>query len=54
MFVDSGFEEVAFESSEGVFGVGVNRLARPPARFVPGVKMFDFVGYDNWINGEPA
>jgi hypothetical protein len=55
MFGESGFDEVAFESPDGfVFGVGVNRLTRPPARFVPGVKMFEFVGYDNWINGQPA
>ena len=54
-FVDAGFDEVAFESPDGfVFGVGVNRLARAPGPFVPGVKMFDFVGSDNWNNGQPA
>jgi hypothetical protein len=46
-FVESGFDEVAFEGPAGfVFGVGVNRLARPPARFEPDVKMFEFVGSD--------
>jgi len=46
-FVDAGFTEVAFEAPEGfIFGVGVNRLARDPEPFRPGVKMFDFVGYD--------
>jgi hypothetical protein len=45
-FVDAGFTEVAFEAPEGfIFGVGVNRLARDPEPFRPGVKMFDFVGY---------
>jgi hypothetical protein len=49
-FVDAGFNEVAFEGPEGfVFGVGVNRLARDPEPFRPGVKMFDFVGSEqNW------
>jgi len=49
-FVDAGFTEVAFEGPDGfVFGVGVNRLARDPEPFRPGVKMFDFVGSDqNW------
>jgi hypothetical protein len=46
-FVGAGFQEIAFEGSdEFVFGVGVNRLDRAPDPFVPGVKMFDFVGSD--------
>ena len=46
-FVESGFDEVAFEGPEGlVFGVGVDRLARSPAPFEPDVKMFEFVGSD--------
>ena len=55
-FLDAGFAEVAFEGSdEFVFGVGVNRLERAPDPFVPGVKMFDFVGSDqNWERGQPA
>jgi hypothetical protein len=48
-FVAAGFDEVAFEAPDDfIFGVGVNRLARDPAPFVPGVKMFDFVGSENW------
>jgi hypothetical protein len=47
LFVDAGFTEVAFEAPDGfIFGVGVNRLARDPEPFQPGVKMFDFVGSD--------
>jgi hypothetical protein len=49
-FIDAGFDEVAFEGPDGfVFGVGVNRLGRPPEPFQPDVKMFEFVGSDqNW------
>jgi len=49
-FTDAGFREVTFEGVEGfVFGVGVARLVAPPAPFVAGVQMFDFVGSDqNW------
>ena len=46
-FAETGFEEVGFEGhDEFVFGVGVNRLARPPDPFVPGVRMFEFSDYD--------
>ena len=46
-FVDAGFNEVTFEGPEGfIFGVGVNRLARDPEPFEPGVKMFEFLGSD--------
>jgi hypothetical protein len=49
-FVAAGFDEVAFEAPDGfIFGVGVHRLVRDPDPFVPGVKLFDFVGSDqNW------
>jgi hypothetical protein len=49
-FTAAGFDEVAFEGPDGfIFGVGVHRLARDPDPFVPGVKLFDFVGSDqNW------
>jgi len=48
-FGDAGFDEVAFESPDGfAFGVGVNRLARLPDPFKPDVKMFEFVGSENW------
>ena len=48
-FAAGGFEEVAFEAPDeaGLVSVGVNRLTAPPAPFVPGVRMFTFVG-----NGE--
>ena len=48
-FIDSGFEEVAFETPDeaGFVSVGVNRLAVPPAPYVPGLRLFTFVG-----NGE--
>lgn len=56
-FLDGGFDEVAYEGPDGfVFGVGVNRLAAPPAPFESGVTMFEFVGSDqNWPQPtEPA
>jgi hypothetical protein len=45
-FVAAGFEEVAFESPDeaGLVGVGVNRLAVPPAEFEPGRRLFTFYG----------
>ncbi len=55
-FESAGFTEVAFEAPEEfIFGVGVNRLAKPPQPFRES-KMFDFVGSDqNWTSsGEPA
>jgi len=56
-FAAAGFDEVAFEAPDGfIFGVGVHRLARDPDPFVPGLKLFDFVGSDqNWPSPtEPA
>ena len=49
-FAAAGFDEVAFEAPDlFIFAVGVHRLARDPDPFVPGVKLFDFVGSDqNW------
>jgi hypothetical protein len=48
-FESAGFTEVAFEAPEEfIFGVGVNRLAKPPEPFRES-KMFDFLGSDqNW------
>jgi hypothetical protein len=48
-FETAGFTEVAFEGPEGfIFGVGVNRLAKPPEPFRE-TKMFEFLGSDqNW------
>jgi hypothetical protein len=54
-FEAAGFTEVAFEGPEGfIFGVGVNRLAKPPEPFRQ-TKMFEFLGSDqNWETSEPA
>ena len=45
-FTAGGFEEVAFEVPDAapLVGVGVNRLAAPPSPFVPGLRLFTFVG----------
>lgn len=45
-FIAAGFEEIAFESPDeaGLVGVGVNRLTTPPPAYVPGRRMFKFVG----------
>ncbi len=52
-FTERGFTEIAFESPEGfIFGVGVNRLGRPPEPFRE-TQMFEFVGSDqNWENSQ--
>ena len=44
-FAQAGFEEVAFADAPP-FGVGTNRLTIAPRRLQPGVKMFDFLGYE--------
>lgn len=44
-FAEHGFDEVAFESSPP-FGVGVDRLVESPRPFEPGLRLFEFVGYD--------
>jgi len=42
-FEAAGFTEVAFDAPEGfIFGVGMNRLAKPPEPFRE-TKMFDFL-----------
>jgi hypothetical protein len=47
-FATAGFDEVAFEGPEGfIFGVGVHRLACDPDPFVPGVTLFEFLGFPN-------
>jgi len=48
-FEAAGFAEIAFEGPDGfIFGVGMNRLTRPPEPFRES-KMFEFVGSDqNW------
>jgi hypothetical protein len=43
-FEDCGFEEVAFAEAPP-FGVGTNRLLAPPRPLQPGIKMFEFIGY---------
>lgn len=44
-FARAGFGEVAFEDAPP-FGVGVNRLQVAPRPFQPGVKLFEFIGYE--------
>jgi hypothetical protein len=44
-FAQAGFEEVAFGDAPP-FGVGMSRLTVAPQPFQPGVKMFDFIGYE--------
>jgi hypothetical protein len=44
-FEDCGFEELAFAEAPP-FGVGTNRLLAPPRPLQPGVKMFEFIGYE--------
>ena len=42
-----GFEEIAFDAPDRfLFSVGVHRLRRPPRSFEPGLRLFEFVGYD--------
>jgi hypothetical protein len=45
-FAGEGFDEIAFSSPDpaGFVGVGAHRLARTPDPFVPGRRMFSFVG----------
>ncbi len=46
-FAQAGLDEIAFDAPDDLhFGVGVNRLDTPPAPLQPGVRLFDFVGYD--------
>ncbi len=44
-FARAGFGEVAFGDAPP-FGVGVNRLEVAPRPFEPGVKLFEFIGYE--------
>lgn len=44
-FARAGFAEVAFEDAPP-FGIGANRLRRAPEPLRPGVKLFDFIGYE--------
>lgn len=44
-FTACGFEEVAFAEAPP-FGVGTNRLLAEPRPLRPGVKMFEFIGYE--------
>jgi hypothetical protein len=44
-FRDSGFEEVAFDTTPDTYlSVGTARLVTEPRAFVPGVRMFTFTG----------
>jgi hypothetical protein len=44
-FARAGFDEVAFGDAPP-FGVGSNRLQVAPIPLQPGVKLFDFIGYE--------
>jgi hypothetical protein len=44
-FERAGFAELAFEDAPP-FGIGSNRLQRSPEPLRPGVKLFDFIGYE--------
>ncbi|MGA2453858.1 MAG: hypothetical protein ABSG93_10090 [Solirubrobacteraceae bacterium] len=44
-FEACGFEEIAFAEAPP-FGVGTNRLQAAPRPLQPGLKMFDFIGYE--------
>ncbi len=44
-FARAGFSEVAFGDAPP-FGVGVNRLEMAPRPLQPGVKLFEFIGYE--------
>jgi hypothetical protein len=44
-FQRAGFEELAFADASP-YGVGMNRLTVAPRPFQPGVKMFEFIGYE--------
>jgi hypothetical protein len=53
-FQQAGFAEVAFEDATP-FGIGANRLQRAPGPLRPGVKLFDFIGYEAlWPHLSPA
>jgi hypothetical protein len=45
-FEDAGFEEVAWQLLDGTMGVGVHRYVGEPEPLQPGLRLFDFVGYD--------
>jgi hypothetical protein len=55
-FAEAGFVEDAYDGPDRLFiGVGVHRLAVDPRPFVPGRRLFDFVGYDALTSpGSPA
>jgi hypothetical protein len=44
-FERAGFAELAFEDA-APFAIGSNRLQRAPEPLQPGVKLFDFIGYE--------
>jgi hypothetical protein len=46
-----GFDEIAFIAPEDTaYGIGVHRFAGTPEAFRPHVRMFEFVGYDNFAS----
>jgi hypothetical protein len=54
-FARAGFQEISFDAPEGfIFSIGSVRLLDPPARFVPGRRLFHFVGYMGLAAGQRA
>jgi hypothetical protein len=46
-FEQAGFEEIGFETPEGtIMSVGANRLRAPPRPLEPGVRLFEFIGFE--------
>lgn len=45
-FTEEGFVPVAVNSPADGVGVGAHRFTGPPRPLAPGVRMFEFVGYD--------
>jgi hypothetical protein len=45
-FIDAEFKELGFETVANTFGVGASRFAGGPAELEPGVRLFNFIGYD--------
>lgn len=43
-FIDSGFEELAYDGAPETYGVGAARLIVPPLPLEPGARVFTFVG----------
>jgi hypothetical protein len=45
-FVEADFVEFGLDTSAGIFAVGACQFIGRPAEFQPGIRLFDFLGYD--------